>query len=80
MEQAELGKGGLGTDGPSSIPTAAEIVQEPPPDSGIRAWMQIVAGHLIVALTWGYGSSFGVFQTHYEHTLPRSASAISWIG
>ncbi|KAJ5171373.1 uncharacterized protein N7500_004156 [Penicillium coprophilum] len=52
----------------------------PPPDGGFHAWAQVVSGHLVVALTWGYASSFGVFQNYYEKTLPQSASDISWIG
>ncbi|KAH8647907.1 major facilitator superfamily domain-containing protein [Xylariales sp. PMI_506] len=50
------------------------------PDSGFHAWAQVVSGHLVVALTWGYAASFGVFQNYYEGTLPQSASDISWIG
>lgn len=53
---------------------------DPPPDGGVRAWSQVFAGHLIVAIAWGYPSSFGVFQTYYERTLPYSPSDISWIG
>ena len=52
----------------------------PPPDGGFHAWAQVVAGHLVVALTWGYASSFGVFQNYYESTLPQTPSDISWIG
>jgi MFS family permease len=52
----------------------------PPPDGGFHAWAQVVSGHLVVALTWGYAASFGVFQSHYESTLPQSPSDISWIG
>ncbi|KAJ5901791.1 hypothetical protein N7495_002319 [Penicillium taxi] len=52
----------------------------PPPDGGFHAWAQVVSGHLVVALTWGYASSFGVFQNHYESTLPQTPSDISWIG
>ncbi|KAJ5790129.1 uncharacterized protein N7518_007140 [Penicillium psychrosexuale] len=51
-----------------------------PPDGGFHAWAQVVAGHLVVALTWGYASSFGVFQNYYESTLPQAPSDISWIG
>jgi len=50
------------------------------PDGGFHAWAQVVSGHLVVALTWGYASSFGVFQNYYEDTLRRSPSEISWIG
>lgn len=52
----------------------------PPPDGGMLAWSQVLAGHLINTVTWGYATGFGVFQTYYEQTLPVSASAISWIG
>ena len=55
-------------------------VIDPPPDGGFRAWSQVFAGHLIVALAWGYPSSFGVFQAYYEKTLSQSPSEISWIG
>jgi MFS transporter, MCT family, solute carrier family 16 (monocarboxylic acid transporters), member 3 len=56
------------------------IEPPPPPDGGIQAWAQVLSGHLVVALTWGYASSFGVFQNYYEATLPQSPSDISWIG
>ncbi|GCB23469.1 riboflavin transporter MCH5 [Aspergillus awamori] len=52
----------------------------PPPDGGFHAWAQVVSGHLVVAVTWGYAASFGVFQDHYEVTLPQTSSDISWIG
>ncbi|GMF67047.1 unnamed protein product [Aspergillus oryzae] len=52
----------------------------PPPDGGLHAWAQVVSGHFVVALTWGYAASFGVFQNHYETTLPQTPSDISWIG
>ena len=51
-----------------------------PPDGGVVAWSQVFAGHLVTTVTWGFITSFGVFQTHYQETLPNSASAISWIG
>lgn len=51
-----------------------------PPDGGLRAWSQVVASHLISALTWGYAASFGVFQLHYEQSLGLPSSQISWIG
>ena len=52
----------------------------PPPDGGLRAWLQILAGHLINALTWGYTASFGVYQLYYTATLDLPPSQISWIG
>jgi MCP family monocarboxylic acid transporter-like MFS transporter 3 len=59
------------------------VVQEdpgPPPDGGVRAWLQILAGHLINAVTWGYSASFGVYQLHYTTTLNLPQSQVSWIG
>lgn len=51
-----------------------------PPDGGIRAWSQVLAGHLIVFNTWGYMISFGIFQPHYVESLGMESSAIAWIG
>lgn len=52
----------------------------PPPDGGVLAWGQVLSGHLIVLITWGFMNSFGVFQTYYVDFLDHSASSISWIG
>ncbi|TDZ33581.1 MFS transporter asaE [Colletotrichum spinosum] len=61
-------------------PITTEEPTDAPPDGGFHAWAQVVSGHLVVALTWGYASSFGVFQSYYETTLDASPSDISWIG
>lgn len=37
-------------------------------------------GHLVIFNSWGYVSSFGIFQSHYTTTLNVDPSAISWIG
>lgn len=37
-------------------------------------------GHLVIINSWGYVSSFGIFQSHYATTLNVKPSAISWIG
>lgn len=52
----------------------------PPPDGGITAWLQVLAGHLMCFITWGLITSFGVFQPYYEETLGKEPSEISWIG
>lgn len=52
----------------------------PPPDRGLAAWTQVVMGHLTVFNTWGYISSFGVFQTYYVTALNHPPSDISWVG
>ncbi|KAF5667345.1 transporter MCH4 [Fusarium denticulatum] len=36
---------------------------EPPPDGGFWAWASAIAGHIVMLNSWGYNSSFGVFQT-----------------
>ncbi|KAL7933116.1 putative translation releasing factor RF-1 [Trichoderma chlorosporum] len=67
---------------PSVEVTAATdaVAIEPPPDGGLKAWLQIVAGHLVVFSTWGYIISFGIFQPYYEQLLNLEPSAVSWIG
>jgi MFS family permease len=52
----------------------------PPPDGGFRAWLMSFMGHLVIFNTWGFISSFGVFQTYYVNTLRHPPSDISWIG
>ena len=52
----------------------------PPPDGGLRAWTQVLVGHLVVFNSWGYISSYGVFQAYYTTTLKQSPSDISWVG
>ncbi|KAI1812051.1 putative monocarboxylate permease [Poronia punctata] len=52
----------------------------PAPDGGTRAWLQILVGHLINAVTWGYSASFGVYQLHYTTALSLPESQVAWIG
>ena len=52
----------------------------PPPDGGLRAWSQVLVGHLINALTWGTTASFGVYQLYYTEYLFLPPSQVSWIG
>ena len=52
----------------------------PPPDGGLRAWTQVFMGHLVLINSWGYLTSFGLFQSYYTSSLSVSVSAISWIG
>lgn len=67
---------------PHALSERERSLGPPPPDGGFEAWAQVIAGHLVVAVTWGYGASFGVFQSYYEATLlpTSSPSSISWIG
>ncbi|KAL6790968.1 major facilitator superfamily domain-containing protein [Trichoderma sp. SZMC 28012] len=66
---------------------ASEISPSPPypetePTSPSRwtAYLQILAGHLMIFDTFGYIGSWGLFQSYYISTLGRSQSDISWIG
>ena len=62
--------------GAAELPTAIK----PPPDGGLTAWLQVLAGHLVVFSTWGYIISFGIFQPYYAQTLGLEPSAVAWIG
>ncbi|KAK4109807.1 monocarboxylate permease-like protein, mch4 [Canariomyces notabilis] len=54
----------------------------PPPNGGVVAWLQVVAGFFIFFNTWGMLSTFPVFQTYYEsgELFETSSANISWIG
>lgn len=52
----------------------------PPPDGGLKAWIQCAMTFLVIFNTWGYVNSFGTFQTYYESSLGETASTVSWIG
>ena len=51
-----------------------------PPDGGFTAWTQVLAAHLINAMTWGSAATFGVYQLHYDQSLKLPSSQIAWIG
>ncbi|KAF2835120.1 MFS general substrate transporter [Patellaria atrata CBS 101060] len=52
----------------------------PPPDGGLNAWIQVIMAHLVIFNTWGYISSFGVFQTYYTGVKGYPPSDVSWVG
>jgi MFS family permease len=52
----------------------------PPPEGGTTAWTQVLCTHLTIFTTFGFFTSFGVYQTYYENTLGIAPSTISWIG
>lgn len=57
-----------------------------PPDGGLAAWSQVLAGHLINSVAWGYSTSWGVFQLYYTSHLrssdgsPIPTAQVAWIG
>jgi MFS family permease len=60
--------------------SAASLDPGPAPDGGLTAWIQVLCTHLTILTTFGFFTSFGVYQTYYENTLGISPSTISWIG
>jgi MFS family permease len=64
--------------GEDAVPPAEEEFQ--PPDGGLVAWSQVVAGIFINMMAWGYPSTFGVYQLYYRDTLKLPEAQISWIG
>ncbi|KAI4917992.1 hypothetical protein J4E90_002372 [Alternaria incomplexa] len=60
--------------------SAASFDPGPAPDGGLTAWTQVLCTHLTILTTFGFFTSFGVYQTYYENTLGIASSTISWIG
>lgn len=56
------------------------MLSDPPPNGGLKAWSQVLAGHLALCNTWGLMLSFGIFQPLYVEWLHQTESNISWIG
>ncbi|TFY65284.1 hypothetical protein EVJ58_g2061 [Rhodofomes roseus] len=50
------------------------------PDGGMQAWCATIGGAFISFCTFGYASSFGVFQDYYVLAGTSTSSNISWIG
>lgn len=66
------------TAGAASTASGPDFI---PPDGGLVAWIQVLAGALINCMCWGYPATFGVYQLYYRDTWPELSSAqISWIG
>lgn len=53
-----------------------------PHDGGLRAWLAVAGVACVAFATFGYTSSWGVFQAYYEQKILQdsSPSAIAWIG
>ncbi|KAH8908921.1 MFS general substrate transporter [Coniochaeta sp. PMI_546] len=51
-----------------------------PPDGGLVAWTQVLAGNLVNCISWGYPATFGVYQLYYKDWLQLPQAQISWIG
>ncbi|KAK3060051.1 hypothetical protein LTS18_009454, partial [Coniosporium uncinatum] len=64
----------------SRLSTAEIRDPGPPPDGGAVAWTQALMAHLVLFNTWGYVTSYGVFQSFYVDYLDHPPSDISWVG
>jgi hypothetical protein len=81
--EAEAGEWtGPAPDTPSQTPGPSGLPGGPPPDGGLKAWLQVIAGFMLFFNTWGLLNTFGVYQTYYEsgELFQASSSDISWIG
>ena len=75
------GENGRGlAHGLNVVRMASSRILEPPPDGGLKAWTQVLAGHLVIFNAWGNINSFGIFQSYYVTALDRPPSDISWVG
>lgn len=63
-----------------SVEDRDALLSPVPPDGGFNAWFQVALAHLINQNTFGYASSYGIFQGYYTETLKYSASTVAWIG
>lgn len=63
-------------------PPPAHGAAGPPPNGGLKAWLQVASGFCVFFNSWGVLNTFGVFQTYYEtgELFVASSSDISWIG
>jgi MFS family permease len=54
--------------------------EDDPPDGGLVAWTQVLAGNLVNCISWGYPATFGVYQLYYKDSLQLPQAEVSWIG
>ncbi|KAH9914343.1 MFS general substrate transporter [Fomitopsis serialis] len=52
----------------------------PIPDGGLWAWMAVLGGSCTTFCTFGFSTSFGVFQDYFVQAGAGTSSDISWIG
>lgn len=69
---------------PEELPSTSALASpsSPIPDGGLTAWLQVAAGWVVLAASWGLVNTFGAYQTYYQTVMltSESASSISWIG
>ncbi|GAA5894922.1 MCT family MFS transporter [Sporobolomyces salmoneus] len=67
---------------PSSGKDQLRLVDPTIPDGGLRAWLNVLGGFLVLFASFGYTNSWGVYQAYYRQTIYRnhSDSEIAWVG
>jgi len=52
------------------------------PDGGLRAWLNVLGGFLVLFASFGYTNAWGVYQAYYSQTIYRNRtdSEIAWVG
>ncbi|KAH7041337.1 major facilitator superfamily domain-containing protein [Microdochium trichocladiopsis] len=50
------------------------------PEGGLEAWQQVAAGFLAQAMSWGFPTTFGIYQLYYTTTMNLPNAQVSWIG
>ncbi|KAL3422249.1 MFS monocarboxylate transporter [Phlyctema vagabunda] len=67
-----------------SLTTRSEAISNrnpgPPPDGGLKAWLQVLQGHLAIFNTMGYVNSYGLFVSYYVPNFHLNASDLAWPG
>ncbi|GAA5903479.1 hypothetical protein JCM6882_006558 [Rhodosporidiobolus microsporus] len=68
-----------GKDGSASQQPASDT---PPPEGGLKGWLNVLGGWLLMFASFGYVNAFGVFQSYYKLAVfpEKSEEDISWIG
>jgi MFS family permease len=81
-EDGMVSRGTTGSEDAGS-PIGASETDQPPPDGGLTAWLQVLTGHLMNISTWGTINSYGLFLAHYASpsspgTHHLSSSTLAW--
>ncbi|GAA5903483.1 hypothetical protein JCM6882_006559 [Rhodosporidiobolus microsporus] len=68
--------------GANSTAGGETLVAALPGEGGLRAWLNVLGGWLLMFASFGYVNAFGVFQSYYKLAVfpEKSEEDISWIG